>query len=116
MKELTIGVIIVLLLSGCASWSTRDKLAFTAFTVANATDFALTKNGLDNGKIEGNPALSGMESDTVIYYFIGSELLIWGMASVLPDDVRANWFLYPLTVVKVGVAAHNMSIGCEIDF
>jgi len=91
MKKLTIGVIIVLLLSGCASWSTKDKLAFTAFTIANATDFALTKNGLDNGKIEGK-------------------------ASVLPDDVRANWFLYPLTVVKVGVAAHNMSIGCEIDF
>jgi len=85
--------------------------------VTNTADFVLTYDAIkDPDKCEGNPILGDMDEDNIYYYYIGSELLILGIASLLPDEVRSNYFLIPLTVIKIGCVGHNLSVGCEFDF
>ena len=98
MKKLIIISMIVLLPSCAWAWSSKDIAWFSAFTVTNTADFVLTYDAIkDPDKCEGNPILGDMDEDNIYYYYIGSELLILGIASLLPDEVRSNYFLIPVS-------------------
>jgi hypothetical protein len=117
MKKLIIILLILSMPAICsAEWSQQDKDWFRNFTIINAIDFGLTYKILDDGGCELNPVMGDMDTDNIIYYFIGSEMLILGVTHILDDDVRCNWFLKPLSFIKVFSAGHNATVIFNIDY
>ena len=117
MKKLII-IFIILSLSGfgCANWSKKDKQWFASFTLANSADFYLTYEILDDGGYEANPIMSGMDKDNLPFYFLGSEALVYTAAHFLGPEVRTNYFLIPLTSIKVMAVGYNTSVLYQMKF
>jgi len=116
--KITIIIILTLLLSSpcLADWSKRDKQWFINYSIINTIDYGLTYMILDDGGYEANPILKNINTDNIALFYVGSELLVLGLAHILPDTAKTNWFLIPLYSIKVAVVGHNAMVLMDIDY
>lgn len=112
MRKVTILVILLSILSGCGSMSTREK----AWHVLHAVDVAQTMQIADSECHEeglpGTYALIGKKpsKEKVLAWGVATALLQHYASDVLPKTVMNMEF-----ALKIGIVANNENIGMHVD-
>ena len=101
---------LLLILSGCASWTPAEKRWLGASWLATGADIYYTERALDNpGNHELNPFLGDHPSDTkLITYVITSQIGVTILAHFMPE--WRKWLLGGKTVLNTGCAIHNSQL------
>lgn len=99
--------VILLLISGCATWTPQDKILGVASCVAAAADTYTTIQFLDNpDNYERNPMLGKHPSDTeVIIYMAMSQIITLIIADIFIE--WRSWILGGKTALNTGWAINN---------
>lgn len=89
----TVGGVVLLLLVGCASWSTRDTVLEGVFAATMAVDAVQTVGFAERGA-ETNFMLGARPSAAwTATYFVTATALHAAIAAALPDKWRTAWQL-----------------------
>lgn len=114
--------IVLLLFSGqCFAWTEEDKYLATASLVAMAIDYGQTRNIVyqreaGGTRFERNPMLPRHPTmKEVNRHFIVTPIIAFLVLDNLSQENRTN-ALKVLTVVQIGIVAHNYSIGLDVKF
>ena len=100
-------IILVLFLSAC-SWSSKDKVLFTAYTALNMVDIAQTNEIYHNDNYyELNPILT---ENNFIPIMLATNTILYFIADWMPEKYRV-YFLSFMVGIKAGLVGHNYSIG-----
>jgi hypothetical protein len=86
------GLAVLLAISACASWRTRDIVLEGVVVGGIAADAATTIRGMNQGRNEMNPVLGSHPDATAVVTFGASVALLHvGIAVLLKDDWRLVW-------------------------
>ena len=86
VRKMRYILIFLLFISGCASWSTRDKILAGWSTAATITDAYTTIKMLDNpNNYERNPILGEHPSNSTVIVYLGlSQIITLSIAHAFP--------------------------------
>ena len=102
----TLPIIFILIISGCASWSTHDKMLAVASFGASYADYHTTRDILDNGGYEMNPLIGKHPSnEKLAAYMLTTQLITIAIAHFW-EDYRTE-ILMGKTFINTGCAVHN---------
>ena len=102
-------IILCLLLSACASWTPREKLAGASFLAAHTANYYSTQEMLKGGHYELNPILGEHPSDRkcLVYFSLtGIGALV---VAHLWEDAR-EWILWGYGGVNATWAVHDRGL------
>ena len=106
----------IIVCTGCSGWRTQDKALMATYTVFNTVDILQTRYIKSNDEYdEKNPILNNMGKNEATAVQVGTNVIIYFAADGLPIPYR-TWVLGIATGIKVGVTAHNASIGVGFKF
>ena len=96
-------------------WSTLDKSLFATYTVFNAVDILQTRYIFDSDDYhEVNPVIKPMGKNGSTAFMIGVNIGMYFVADALPK--HRTTILGLTSALKIGVTAHNYSIGVGFKF
>lgn len=99
-------------------WDTTDKVLASVALTATVIDWGQTRYIAKNPQQfhENNPILGEHPSvGKVNTYFVGAIVAGAVVAHYLPSEYR-KYFLGGVSVLEIGVAAHNKHIGIKVSF
>jgi len=102
-------IILCLLLTSCASWTPREKVAGAFFLVAHTANYYSTERMLDKGHYECNPALDRYPSDRkcLVYFSLtGIGTLI---VAHFWKEAR-QWILWGYGTVNAGYVVYDRGL------
>ncbi len=101
-------LILIFILSGCASfksWDRPTQVMFTGLVAGQVADYAITEYALDNGCSEENPIFDGHPERMIpikLALLVGA---YWLTEWIEPE--HRKWFLIPANIITWGVVLHN---------
>ncbi len=113
MVKFLIPILIIVVLTSCAGYKTRDKILTATFITAQSVDLLQTVEIFDNPRYyELNPMITS-KSSAVVWKSFGT-IVILTAAKLIPE--YRTLILSASNVIVWGFVAHNHSIGIRIDF